>query len=66
MAQQKCQTPDRLLQGASLPLTQLSFKEEGSDCVAQVVIPTLAPTLDKSFKADITPAPISSWIKQAV
>ena len=44
---------------------------EGLDSVAPVVIPALAPTLHfvsfkKSFDKDISPATISSWIKQTV
>ena len=102
MAQEKRKTPDRLVQGVSLPLTQESAGQTGSrQCIAPVVISALAPILDKSlqadrsicpvrpllcyldwtsylrqnkqlvfasfkkgFEKDISPATISSWIKQ--
>ena len=51
---QEHQTPFRLVQYVTL--TQLSFQhqliKEGPDSVATVVFPALAPTLDKSLKAD--------------
>ena len=84
-------------------LSKNQLAKEGPDCVAPVVIPALAPTLDRSFKSDrslcpvralhyyldrtsdlrqnkelvfvsfkkgfdrdISPATISSWIKQTV
>ena len=68
-------------------LAKNHLAKEGPECVAPVVIPALAPTLDKSLKEDrslrqvkelvfvsfkkgftkdISPATISSWIKQTV
>ena len=50
------------VQGVPLPLTQLSFKnqlaKEGPDHVVPVVFPALAPTLDKSLKADRSLCPV--------
>ena len=68
-------------------LSKNQLAKEGPDSVAPVVIPALAPTLDRSLKSDrslcqnkelvfvsfkkgfdkeISPATISSWIKQTV
>ena len=55
-------TPIRLVQGVPVSITQLSFKnqlaKEGPDSVAPVVIPALAPTLDKSLKSDRSLCPV--------
>ena len=100
MAQQEHQTPVRLVQGF---LSKNQLAKKGPDSVAPVVIPALAPALDRSLKSDrslcpvgalcyfldrtsdikqnkelvfvsfkkgfdkdISPATISSWIKQTV
>ena len=61
LAKQEHQTPVRLVKGVSVPrslypgpsfLSKNQLAKEGPDSVAQVVIPALAPTLDKSLKSD--------------
>ena len=53
-------------------LSKNQLAKEGLDSVAPVVIPPLAPTLNKAeqgvslFDKDISPATISSWIKKTV
>ena len=61
MAKQEHQAPVRLVQGVSLPFTQLSFQDAADQrgfSVAPVVIPSLAPTWDKLLKSDRSLCPV--------
>ena len=62
LAKQKRWTPIRLVKGVPVSITQFLSKnqlaKEGPDSVAPVVIPALAPTLDKSLKPDRSLCPV--------
>ena len=64
LAKQEHQTPVRLVKGVFVSSTQLSLQEPagqgGPDSVAPVVIPALAPTLDKSLKSDRCLCPVKA------
>ena len=55
--QKKYKSPVRLVKGLLVPLTQLSAGQGGSS-VAPVVIPALAPILDKSLRSDRSLCPV--------
>ena len=42
-------------------LSKNQLAKEGPECVAPVVIPALAPTLDRSLKADRSLCPVRAW-----